>query len=198
MKILLLASGKGSNARAVIESSLSGALRGKIEVCALISDNQNCPALTCAHSMGIESVFIDPLKSGARIGDVAVQNYIEVFEKFSPDLILLAGFMRIIPEKILERFPNKIINLHPSLLPAFKGKDAIKQALDYGVKVCGCTLHYVSSEIDGGKIISQKTVEISPKDTFETLEEKVHASERAMLIETLEKIHAAQVSKNEF
>lgn len=187
MKLLVLASGKGSNARAVIESSKSGKLSGKIEVCALASDVQNCPAFEIAKSFGVESIFIDPQKSGALIDKNAVENYLKVFRKLSPDLILLAGFMRIIPEKIIEEFSGKIINLHPSLLPAFKGKNAIKQALDYGVKICGCSIHFVSPEVDGGKIISQKSVEILEADTLESLEEKVHKAERMLLIETLEK-----------
>ncbi len=102
--------------------------------------------------------------------------------------------MRIIPPRFVGEFKNRMINLHPSLLPAFKGKDAIKQAFEYGVKICGCSVHYVSDELDGGKIISQKSVEIDPAWSLAELEQKVHEAEHILLPQTIADIAEGKIA----
>ena len=105
----------------------------------------------------------------------------EAIRDTGADLIVLAGFMRVIKETILLAFPKNIINLHPSLLPSFKGLNGIGQAFDYGVKVTGCTVHFVTGELDGGPIIDQMEVRIEDSDTLESLEKKIHAAEHVLL-----------------
>ena len=102
--------------------------------------------------------------------------------------------MKILPPDFVEAYANKMINLHPSLLPDFKGKDAIKQAFDAGVKVCGCSVHFVNNELDGGEVIAQKKVEISPEDTLESLEEKVHKAEHQLLPQIVADIVSGKIA----
>jgi phosphoribosylglycinamide formyltransferase-1 len=107
--------------------------------------------------------------------------YIERIRSFSPKLIVLAGFMRILSPAFIDAFEGKIINLHPSLLPSFKGAHGIRDAYDYGVKVTGCSVHWVTPALDGGPILDQKTVRIDAADTLELLEKKVHIAEHQLL-----------------
>ena len=107
--------------------------------------------------------------------------YIEAMREVRADLVVLAGFMRILPDSIVREFEGKMINLHPSLLPAYKGKDAIRRAFEAG-SARGCSVHFVSGELDGGKVIAQKAVDILPSDTLETFEGRVHAAEHALLV----------------
>jgi len=187
MRVVILASGRGSNAEAIFKASASGKLP-RAEIAALISDKPDAPALAKAREHGIKALYIAPECGGAKFSESGAKAYIDTLRGLGVNLIVLAGFMRILPREFIAAFPNAIINLHPSLLPAFKGKDAIKQAFEYGVKICGCTVHYVSEDVDGGKIIAQKTVEILPEDTLETLTQKVHAAEHKLLPEVIRTI----------
>lgn len=105
----------------------------------------------------------------------------DAIEEFTPDLLILAGFMKILPAEFILRFNEKIINIHPSLLPSFKGKNAIRKAFDHGVKISGCTVHWVSEEVDQGKIIAQAPVRVMETDTYETLYQKIQAAEHVLL-----------------
>ncbi len=180
MNIAILASGRGTNARALFDCKNNGKLSDANFV-GLICDIPDAPVLSIAKEYGIKSVHIDTMRKGARFSDEASALYKKTLRDWNTDLVVLAGFMKILPPDFVEEFSNKIINLHPSLLPAFKGKDAIKQAFEAGVKVCGCTVHFVNNELDGGKIIAKKIVEVSQNDTLETLEEKVHEAEHVLL-----------------
>lgn len=179
MRILILASGRGSNARAIMESVRDGKIRA--QVCALISDNPDAPALSIAENFGVPAKYVDPMKKGARFSPEGEAAYLREMSAHSPDLVVLAGFMRILPDSIVEAFDGKMINLHPSLLPLYKGKDSIRRALEAGEKQSGCSVHFVSGELDGGRLIAQKAVDILPTDTLETLEERVHKAEHELL-----------------
>lgn len=187
MNVLVFASGKGSNVRAILEAARKGLLPN-VKIRAVASDNPGAPALQIAKEFGVEAAYIDPMRKGARFSPEGEMRYIEFAQKINPDLIVLAGFMRILPENFVEKFAGRAINLHPSLLPAYKGKDAIKRAFEAGEKTCGCTVHYVSNDLDGGEIIAQKKVDIDPADTLESLTEKVHRAEYALMADVLRKL----------
>lgn len=191
MRLVILASGRGSNARAIMEAAKNGILKGT-EISALISDNPDAPALEIAREFGVKALYVDPMRKGARFTEESAQRYIDCVAAENPDLVVLAGFMRILPENFVRAFDGKTINLHPSLLPAYKGKDAIKRAFEAGEKFCGCSVHYVSTELDSGELIGQSRVEILPQDTLESLEAKVHKAEHALLVKTIADIAAAK------
>lgn len=195
MKIAVLASGRGSNAAALFKAKESGILRDAEFAC-LISDKPDAPALEEAKLHGVESVYIPPEHQGAKISETACLKYIEFLKSRNVELVVLAGFMRILPPAFVEAFQGNMINLHPSLLPSFKGKDAIKQAFEYGVKICGCTVHFVSNELDAGKIIAQKAVEILPYDTLQAIESRVHEAEHNLLISVVSDFCSGKFQKN--
>lgn len=184
MKIAILASGTGSNVKFLFESAKTGKIPNA-EWTVLITDKQEALAFKVAEEYGVKSVYIDPEHKGARFSASAAERYMKLLKESGTELVVLAGFMRILPPEFVEEYDGRMINLHPSLLPAFKGKDAIKQAFDYGVKVCGCSVHYVSNELDGGKIIAQEVVEVKDSDTLETLEMRVHDAEHKLLSEVV-------------
>jgi len=185
MNIVILASGRGSNAKRIFEVKKNGGLKN-VEIKALLSDNPEAAALKIAEDFGIESRFVDTMRKGAFFNPEGTQNYINIIDSYNPDLIVLAGFMRILPVEFVEYYKDKIINLHPSLLPSFKGKHGILDAWNYGVKVSGCTVHYVNAELDAGKIIAQKVVPIEDNDTLESFEEKIHKAEYELLPKVIE------------
>ncbi len=192
IKTVILASGKGSNARRILELQKEGKLPN-IEIIALISDFPDAPALDIAKEFGIKSIYLDPMRKGAFFSEEGANFYLENLEFLCAEFVVLAGFMRILPPLITSKYANKMINLHPSLLPAFKGKDAIKQAFEAGVKKAGCTVHFVNDELDGGEIIAQKEVDVLPDDTLETLEEKVHQAEYILLPSVIAKIGSGEI-----
>lgn len=162
IKIALLASGKGSNVEAIIKHFVN---HHNIKI-VCFSDNEDAKALERAKNLEIEAVHL-PFE----------QNF-EYFSQNPFDLYVLAGYMKILPENVLNL--GTFINIHPSLLPVFKGKDAIKQAYEYGVKVTGVTVHYVEKQIDCGKIIAQTPVIIDEEMNFSELEEKIHEIEHQL------------------
>ncbi len=192
MKAAILSSGKGTNADAILNCIESGKI-SNLEVVALISDIADAPALNVAKRHNIPSIWLDPMRKGARFTSESAQNYIKFLKDAGVELVILAGFMRILPPEFVREFSNRTINLHPSLLPAFKGKDAIKQAFDAKAEKCGCTVHFVSDELDGGKIIAQKEVEILSSDTLETLEERVHQAEHILLPSVIADIASGKI-----
>lgn len=192
MKIAILASGRGSNAKYILECVKNGSLKN-VEVAAVISDKQDAPVLDIAKQYNVKSVYLDTMKSGAFFSEQGAQFYIENLQFVCAELIVMAGFMKILPDSILKAYKNRIINLHPSLLPAFKGKNAIKQAFEYGVKVGGCSVHFASSELDGGKIIAQSAVKIDNSDTLETFEANVHLAEHKLLVQVIADIACGKI-----
>ena len=180
MRVVILGSGRGSNAQALLVAQQEGRL-GDARVVQIFSDRAEAPILTLGGRFGVPAQFLDPGPFKTKFDDAGEARYIEAIRKCAADLIVLAGFMRILKPGFIEAFPQRIINLHPSLLPSFPGLDAIGQAWRRGVKITGCTVHRVTSDVDGGPIIDQATVQIVLDDTLETLEAKVHAAEHALL-----------------
>jgi len=180
MRIVILGSGRGSNAEAILRAQAAGRL-GSGQVVQIFSDQPDAGILCLGERFGVPARYLDPAPFKTKLEGGGEQRYIETIRECAPDLVVLAGFMRVIKPGFLEAFAGKIINLHPSLLPSFPGLDAIGQAWARGVKITGCTVHYVTAEVDGGPIIDQAAVRIDPSDTLETLREKVHAAEHALL-----------------
>ena len=182
--IVILGSGRGSNAEALLQAELNKKL-GLAKIAAVISDREDAGILTLGQKYKVPAIYIDPGSNNARLTNTAEQVYIERISSFSPKLIVLAGFMRIISSPLIDAFKGRVINLHPSLLPSFPGMDGIQQAFEYGVKITGCTVHWVTPELDAGPIISQKEVRIDESDTLELLTRKVHVAEHQLLPEVV-------------
>jgi phosphoribosylglycinamide formyltransferase-1 len=165
----ILLSGRGSNflaiAKAIREHRLSGA-----EIAVVLSNLEDAPGLAAARELGLPAFAIPSAGSKRAEHDVEM---IARLHQHKVDLVCLAGYMRIISPAFVQAFPNRILNVHPSLLPAFPGLHAQKQALDYGAKVAGCTVHFVDEAVDHGVIILQKTVSVHDDDTVETLSARV-------------------------
>lgn len=182
-KIAVLGSGSGSNCQSIIEAIAAKELNAEI-VC-VISDVEDAYILERAKKHNIPAHYISGAPFKTKIDGEAEQNYIKKIHEYGADLVVLAGFMRIIKQGILEQFPSRIINIHPSLLPAFPGLHAWKQALEYGTKVAGCTVHYVDEGTDSGSIIVQKTVSVLDDDTPETLHARIQVQEHIAYPEAL-------------
>lgn len=180
MRVVILGSGRGSNAEALLRAEREGRL-GCAQVVAIFSDRPDARILALARSFGKPGHFVDPGPFKTKFSPEREAAWVEAIRAERPDLVVLAGFMRVIKEPILTAFAGRIINLHPSLLPSFPGLDGIGQAWRRGVKVTGCTVHVVTAEVDGGPILDQAAVRIETSDTLESLERKIHAAEHALL-----------------
>lgn len=174
----ILGSGKGSNMVAIADACAAGRLRAEIAI--VLSDVAEAGILQHARDRKLPHEFIPPGKFRTKLDDEAEPRYIQRLEESQVDLVVLAGFMRILKGEFLRRFANRVINIHPSLLPAFPGLEAWKQALDHGVKVTGCTVHYVDQGIDSGPILAQETVVVLNDDTPATLHERIQQAERRL------------------
>ncbi len=181
-RIVVLGSGFGSNFQAIYEY-----FRNKpVRILAVISDNPKAFILERARKVGIEAISWNYKELGRRKFNQILLSKLESLEPL--DLVVLAGYMRILPPEIVKRFEGRIVNIHPSLLPAFKGLNAIRKAYEYGVKVTGITIHYVSEEVDEGRIIEQVCVRIDEDDTPESLERKIHEVEHETYPKVIEKL----------
>src|SRR5580658_8895208 len=180
MRIVILGSGRGSNAEAILLAQEAGRL-GLARVAAIFSDVADAGILALGPRFKVPSRYVDPAPFRTKLEGEGETRFIEAVSGAGPDLVVLAGFMRVLKPGFLGAFAGRIINLHPSLLPSFPGLDGIGQALRRGVKVTGCTVHRVTAEVDGGPILDQAAVRIDPDDTLETLTAKVHAAEHALL-----------------
>jgi phosphoribosylglycinamide formyltransferase-1 len=180
MRVVILGSGRGSNADAILKAQSEGKL-GKAKVVQVFADKPDAGILTLGARYGVPAAFLDAAPFKTKLEGEGEARYIAAIEACAPDLVVLAGFMRVIKPGFLNAFAGKIINLHPSLLPSFPGLDGIGQAFRRGVKITGCTVHYVTAEVDGGPILDQAAVRIEATDTLESLAEKVHAAEHALL-----------------
>jgi len=193
MRFVILGSGTGSNAEALLEAWQANNL-GRAEPVAVFSDKADARILQLGERFGVEARHIPPGPYKTKLSTEAEQAYIEAIRSVGADLVVLAGFMRVIKEPFLEAFPRRIINLHPSLLPSFKGLDGIRQAWDYGVKVTGCTVHFVTGELDGGPILDQTAVRIEKSDTLESLSRKIHDAEHALLPSVVRRLSEGDLS----
>ncbi len=192
MNVVILGSGRGGNARRLLEAEREGAL-GEARISAIFCDRPEAPILKLGPAFGVKAHYLDPGEYRTKLTGDAERAYIEAIEAERPGLVVLAGFMRVIKAPFIQTFEGRIINLHPSLLPSFKGLHAVRQAYDYGVKITGCTVHFVTEDVDGGPIIDQAAVRIENKDTLETLEEKVHAAEHRLLPEVVARLSRERV-----
>ncbi len=179
-KIVLLGSGRGSNAEAVLQAERAGHL-GRARVVGLLCDQPQARMLELGARFGVPALYLDPAPFKTKLEGAAEQRYIDQIRAWGADLVVLAGFMRVIKAGFLSAFAGRIINLHPSLLPAFPGLDAIGQAFAARVPVTGCTVHHVTAEVDSGRILRQATVPLDPADTLDTLAARVHAAEHHLL-----------------
>jgi phosphoribosylglycinamide formyltransferase-1 len=180
MRVVILGSGRGSNAEAILAAQRAGRL-GRAEVVLIVSDRPEAGILALGPRFGVPASFVDPAPFKTKLEGAGEERFIAAVSAARPSLVVLAGFMRVLKPGFLGAFAGKIINLHPSLLPSFPGLDGIGQAFRRGVKITGCTVHGVTSEVDGGPILDQAAVRIEAGDTLETLTAKVHAAEHELL-----------------
>jgi phosphoribosylglycinamide formyltransferase 1 len=180
MRVVILGSGRGSNAEAILKAQQAGRL-GRARVAHLFSDKPDAGILALGPRFGVPAAFVDPAPFKTKLEGAGEERFIAAVRACQPDLVVLAGFMRVLKAGFLGAFAGKIINLHPSLLPAFPGLDGIGQAFRAGVKETGCTVHRVSLEVDAGEILAQARVPIEAGETLESLAEKMHAAEHKLL-----------------
>lgn len=174
----ILGSGKGSNLVAIADACAAGQIPAEIAV--VLSDVEGAGILDRARERNLPAAFIPPGKFRTKLDEEAEGAFVKRLTEAKVDLIVLAGFMRILKGEFLRAFANRVVNIHPSLLPAFPGLEAWKQALDYGVKVAGCTVHFVDQGIDSGSILGQETVPVLANDTAATLHERIQQAERRL------------------
>jgi phosphoribosylglycinamide formyltransferase-1 len=180
MRVVILGSGRGSNAEAILLAQKVGRL-GQAKVIHIFSDNPESGILELGTRFGVAATYVDPAPFKTKLEGPGEERMITAIDQCAADLVVLAGFMRVLKPTFLTVFAGRVINLHPSLLPSFPGLDAIGQAWRRGVKITGCTVHYVTADVDGGPIIDQTAVRVEEEDTLETLTKKVHEAEHLLL-----------------
>jgi phosphoribosylglycinamide formyltransferase-1 len=183
-KVGVLVSGRGSNLQSIIDKSKSGEIDAEVVV--VLSDKPEAYALQIAKKAGIDAYYIDPEVEKPVLTGKAEEKYINALKKHKVDLVCLAGFMRIVKEKLISAFEWKIMNIHPALLPSFKGLHAQKKALDYGVRFAGATVHFVTTDVDGGPIILQAVVPVYQDDTEESLANRILKEEHRIYPEAID------------
>ena len=195
MRVVILGSGRGSNAGAILEAEKAGRL-GRAHVVQLFSDRADAGLLALGPRFGVPAAFLDAAPFKTKLEGEGEARYIAAIEACRPDLVVLAGFMRVLKPGFLKAFEGRIVNLHPSLLPSFPGLDGIGQAWRRGVKITGCTVHRVTAEVDGGPILDQAAVRIEETDTLESLAAKVHAAEHALLPAVIARLSEAEAVRS--
>ncbi len=178
LRLGILGSGKGSNCRAILESIRAGSLPAR--ACVVISDVLDAPILEIAREFAIPNAYLPPGKFKTRLEPAAEVELVRMLHEADVEFVVLAGFMRVLKSPMLEAFPRRIINIHPSLLPKFPGLEAWKQALASGESVTGCTVHYVDEKIDHGDIIARREVQILPNDSAESLRARIQKAEHEL------------------
>ena len=174
----VLGSGKGSNFVAIADAIAAGAVPAQVAL--VLSDVADAGSLQHARARGLPAEFLPPGPFRTKLDEAAEVAWVRRLEAAQVDVVVLAGFMRVLKGNFLRAFAGRIVNIHPSLLPAFPGLEAWKQALSYGVKVTGCTVHYVDEGVDSGPIIGQETVPVQTGDTAATLHERIQQAERRL------------------
>lgn len=177
-KLGILGSGAGSNFVAIAEACASGAIPARVAV--VLGDVERAGILERARERGIPAHFIPPGKFRTKLEEEAEQAYLGALQSARVDLVVLAGFLRILKGPFLKVFEDRVVNIHPSLLPAFPGMASWQQALDHGAKVTGCTVHFVDQGVDSGPIIAQTAVPVLEDDTAETLHARIHQAEHEL------------------
>ncbi|MDD5429066.1 MAG: phosphoribosylglycinamide formyltransferase [Candidatus Omnitrophica bacterium] len=181
MNIAVLCSGNGSNLQAIIDKTADGYIPAKIAV--VVSDNKTAFALKRAEKAGIETLVLNPKDFASR--EAFDKEIIKDLRKRKIELVVLAGYMRLLSDHFIKEYGNRIMNIHPSLLPSFKGTHGVRDALEYGVKVTGPTVHFVDEKLDHGPIILQKAIDVKDDDTEEGLLERVHKEEHKIYPEAI-------------
>ena len=174
----ILGSGRGSNCRAILESIRAGTLPAR--PCVVISDVLDAPILEIAREFSVPNAYLPPGQFRTRLEPNIEGELVQMLRDAGVDLVVLAGFMRVLKEPMLKAFARRIINIHPSLLPKFPGLESWKQALAAGESVTGCTVHYVDDKIDHGDIIAQRQVPVLPNDSAETLHARIQIAEHEL------------------
>jgi phosphoribosylglycinamide formyltransferase-1 len=190
-RIGVLGSGKGSNFVAIAEACAACTIPAEIVL--VVSDVADSGLLDRARRRDIPTCFIAPGKFRTKLEDHAEVALLEALRRADVDLVVLAGFMRILKGELLRAFEGRVVNIHPSLLPAFPGLAAWAQALEYGVKVTGCTVHFVDAGVDSGPIIGQQTVPILDTDTAETLHQRIQIAEHELYPRCVAAIARAEI-----
>ncbi|TXT55354.1 MAG: Phosphoribosylglycinamide formyltransferase [Candidatus Thorarchaeota archaeon] len=188
-RIGVLISGRGTNLQALIDAQQQDRLGAEIAV--VISNKSKAYGLERARTANISTEIVT--KKTHPVREEHDKRVVEILKQYNVDIVVLAGYMRLITEHLIKPFENKIINIHPSLLPAFPGIDAQQQALDYGVKITGCTTHVVTIEMDAGPIILQEYVPIFDTDTRDTLAERILEKEHEILVETVQLLSEGKI-----
>jgi phosphoribosylglycinamide formyltransferase-1 len=182
----ILGSGRGSNCRAILESIRTGALSAEVRV--VLSDVLDAPILEIAREFSVPNAYLPPGQFRTRLEPNTEAELVQMLRDAEVELVVLAGFMRLLKSPMLEAFRRRIINIHPSLLPKFPGLEAWKQALDAGETVTGCTVHYVDEKIDHGDIIAQREVPILPNDSAQSLHARIQMAEHELYPAVIEKL----------
>ena len=191
MRIVVLVSGTGSNLQAVIDAVTSGELAG-VEIAAVGSDREGTYGIERSAEAGLETFVVNFNSFETRAEwDAALADRIA---EYAPDLVLSSGFMRIVSAGFIERFGGRYLNTHPALLPAFPGAHGVRDALAYGVKVTGCTVHWADAGVDTGPIIAQEALAIADGEDEESLHERIKVVERRLLIDVLRRLAAGQIA----
>ena len=192
MKLGILISGRGSNMVALIDAVKSGDIPNS-EVAIVISDKANAPGIMKARERGVETVVIERAGRSRSEHDA---DLIRELRARGVDLVCLAGYMRLLSKDFIEAFPDKIVNIHPSLLPSFPGLNVQQQAIDHGVKISGCTVHFVNEELDAGPIILQRAVEVRDDDTAETLAQRILEQEHVAYVDAVRRLAAGEIKRH--
>ena len=177
LKLGIMASGNGSNFEAIAQAIEDGQINAQIQV--LIYNNPSAKAAVRAANRGVEAVLLNHRDYKSR--QAFDKQIVQTLQQYDVEWVIMAGWMRVITPVLIDAFPDKIINIHPSLLPSFKGINAVEQALQAGVKIAGCTVHLVSLEVDSGPILIQAAVPVLPDDTAETLHARIQVQEHRIL-----------------
>ncbi len=188
----VLGSGQGSNFVAIANAIAAGQVTAEIAL--VVSDVESAGILEHARQRKLPARFIAPGKFRTKLDEDSERAFVTALQEAQVDLIVLAGFMRVLKGDFLRAFEGRIVNIHPSLLPSFPGLEAWKQALDYGVKVTGCTVHFVDAGVDSGAIIGQQAVPVRDDDTAATLHARIHAAEHELYPKCVAAIARGEVS----
>ncbi|PSO59870.1 MAG: phosphoribosylglycinamide formyltransferase [Cyanobacteria bacterium QH_2_48_84] len=188
LKLGIMASGSGSNFEAVAQAIADGQLNAQIQV--LIYNNPDAKAAWRAQQWGVPAVLCNHREYGSR--EDLDRSIVEALQRHQVEWVVMAGWMRVVTPTLIDAFPDKIINIHPSLMPSFKGVRAVEQALEAGVKIAGCTVHLVLPEVDTGPILLQAAVPVFPDDTHQTLHSRIQTQEHLILPQAI--ALAAQVN----
>jgi len=190
LKLGILGSGKGSNFKAIAEAIDAGQINAEVRI--VLSDVENAGILDFARARGIRAEFLAPGRYRTKLEPEAEARLVSLLQEAGVELVVLAGYMRMIKAPLLEAFPNRIINIHPSLLPKFPGLAAWKQALEAGAATTGCTVHYVDGGMDTGPIIAQAEVPVLPSNSAESLHARIQVAEHALYPAVLARLAAAR------